>query len=82
LADATTLAEQVRTAVGGGVHLIERFEIKLTVSIGMAEALTDDDEASLMKRADSALYAAKEGGRNRSYRHGSPEPATQVEAQA
>jgi GGDEF domain-containing protein len=45
LADATTLAEQVRTAVGGGVHLIERFEIKLTVSIGMAEALTDDDEA-------------------------------------
>jgi len=78
LADATTLAEQIRTALAGGVHLIERFEIKLTVSIGMAEALSDDDEASLMKRADSALYAAKEGGRNRSYRHGFPEPATQV----
>jgi diguanylate cyclase (GGDEF)-like protein len=75
LPEAIAAAERVRTAVGEHQHMIERFEMSLTVSVGVAEALTDDDEASLMKRADSALYAAKEGGRNRSYRHGSPEPA-------
>lgn len=75
ISEATPTAERLRTAICGHVHLIERFEIALTISIGLAEALSDDDEASLMKRADSALYAAKEGGRNRSYRHGSPEPA-------
>lgn len=82
IADATPIAERLRTAVCGHVHLIERFEIALTISIGLAEALSDDDEASLMKRADSALYAAKEGGRNRSYRHGSPEPAMPGERRA
>ena len=74
--EATPTAERLRTAIGAQTHLIELVEIPITVSIGLAEALSDDDEESLMKRADSALYAAKEGGRNRSYRHGSPEPAT------
>jgi diguanylate cyclase (GGDEF)-like protein len=76
LPEGTLIAERVRTAVSSHDHKIEKVETALTVSVGVAEALTDDDEDSLMKRADSALYAAKEGGRNRSYRHGSPEPAT------
>ena len=42
-------------------------EHTLTISIGLAEALLDDDPASLLKRSDSALYAAKEAGRNRRY---------------
>lgn len=37
---------------------------KLTVSIGLTEARKDESPESLCKRADQALYQAKEGGRN------------------
>lgn len=38
--------------------------IPITVSIGVA-LLTDEDDAAAYKKADAALYQAKEGGRNR-----------------
>lgn len=37
----------------------------LTVSIGVAQARAEDEELSLVARADRALYAAKAGGRDR-----------------
>ena len=37
----------------------------VSVSIGAAEAQVDDSAASLLQRADEALYQAKESGRNR-----------------
>jgi diguanylate cyclase (GGDEF)-like protein len=37
----------------------------ITVSIGVASRTADDDVATLLQRADAALYAAKEAGRNR-----------------
>lgn len=37
----------------------------VTVSVGIAEAHHGDDSASLIARADAALYAAKHGGRDR-----------------
>jgi diguanylate cyclase (GGDEF)-like protein len=37
----------------------------ITVSIGVASRTADDDVAMLLQRADAALYAAKEAGRNR-----------------
>lgn len=64
---AGIVAERVRGAVaerpfplpGGG-------EIAVTVSLGVASlAPPGDAVAALMKRADSALYEAKNGGRNR-----------------
>lgn len=39
--------------------------VSITVSIGMATLGAADDAASLLARADSALYAAKKQGRNR-----------------
>jgi two-component system cell cycle response regulator len=41
-------------------------EIKVTVSIGVATTLDHGDSPTdLLRRADEALYAAKNGGRNR-----------------
>ncbi|MDX2019348.1 MAG: GGDEF domain-containing protein [Deltaproteobacteria bacterium] len=40
-------------------------ELHLTVSAGVAEWKPDDDEISLLKRADRALYEAKHLGKNR-----------------
>ena len=44
-------------------------ELHLTISCGVAEVLGNEDGALLVTRADKALYAAKEGGRNCVYRH-------------
>ncbi|WP_375750275.1 diguanylate cyclase [Vibrio sp. HN007] len=37
---------------------------KCTVSFGIAEAIEGDDEHEIFVRADNALYASKEGGKN------------------
>jgi predicted signal transduction protein with EAL and GGDEF domain len=36
----------------------------LTLSIGLTEAVADDDAVTLIARADKALYQAKADGRN------------------
>lgn len=69
-------AERIRVAIGEIRVPHEETLVSVTSSIGVAEADPDDDVTSLFKRADSALYAAKEAGRNRCYRQGGPEPAT------
>jgi diguanylate cyclase (GGDEF)-like protein len=75
LDQASATAEQIRAAINESDLKHDGQAHSLTVCLGVAEAQVDDDANSLIKRADSALYAAKEAGRNRSYRHGSPEPA-------
>ena len=41
------------------------FEIKVTVSIGIADSLQKGDDAkSITKRADNAMYVSKQNGRN------------------
>ncbi len=39
-------------------------ERRLTVSVGIATSVPEDSISSMLRRADSALYAAKDGGRN------------------
>ena len=38
---------------------------KITISCGVTQYKKDDSEDTLIKRADDALYKAKEKGRNR-----------------
>jgi diguanylate cyclase (GGDEF)-like protein len=43
--------------------------LTITVSYGVAQVIPGDDAASVLRRADDALYRAKHGGRNRGYMH-------------
>lgn len=55
---AESLAQEIRKR-------FSESEKRVTLSIGIAEATDADDSESLMKKADAALYQAKNGGRNR-----------------
>lgn len=65
--DAVTVAEQVRQAVMGK-ELIKKSSGEslgnVTLSIGAATLLPDEDGEKLIARADEHLYAAKRNGRN------------------
>jgi diguanylate cyclase (GGDEF)-like protein/PAS domain S-box-containing protein len=72
LTGAMTVAERMRAAVeaarvpgGEPNEQGERTDIRVTVSLGVAELRGDEPFDSLLKRADRALYAAKDLGRNR-----------------
>ena len=75
IADASLAEERLQAAVCKVSVPHEETLVTTTVSIGLAEAESDDDVTSLLKRADTALYAAKDAGRNCCYRQGGPEPA-------
>lgn len=69
LATSLQVAERIRVAIEQARSNFEGAELQVTISIGVAQIGDTDDEASLIKRADMALYAAKKGGRNRVYFH-------------
>ncbi len=60
---ATAFAERVRLALAETT--IPRIDARITASFGVAPLQTKDTPHSLIKRADEALYAAKDAGRNR-----------------
>jgi len=63
--DALVTAERLREKVQGLPPRWQERALPLTVSIGVSEWRADEDDvASLLARADAALYQAKEAGRN------------------
>lgn len=58
-------AEKLRQSVDGLATTVDGEEIRVTISLGVAQYRTGDTDDTLLKRADQALYRAKAGGRNR-----------------
>jgi two-component system cell cycle response regulator len=63
---AAAVAERLRGAVAREPFTInsDGRKLSVTISIGVASAATGDDRDRLLSRADDALYAAKNRGRN------------------
>lgn len=62
LKETLVLAERIREAIA---DLRYDSAAPVTVSLGIAQYAPDESGEELVKRADSALYQAKEGGRNK-----------------
>ncbi|GFZ92983.1 hypothetical protein GCM10011497_23730 [Elstera cyanobacteriorum] len=65
-AEATNLAHQIRRATEALILPLENGRVSLTVSIGLTGLQHQDQQFdTLIARADTALYRAKQTGRNR-----------------
>lgn len=83
-AAAVAIAERVRLAVAGADWQRLAPGLQVTVSIGVAAGKPGETVEQLVERADRAVYAAKQAGRNRTvllrddgvFEAATPEPAT------
>jgi len=62
---AKVVAEKLRKTVEESGFHFKGKPVSITISGGIAEFKKNDTTGSVFERADKALYAAKEGGRNR-----------------
>lgn len=62
---ARKVAERLRSGVEHELVQCDEQNISLTISLGLTQAAARDDVRGLIRRADDALYQAKEEGRNR-----------------
>jgi diguanylate cyclase (GGDEF)-like protein len=65
LDDAWKRAERLRHAISRA-KVVNSNEFTITASFGVSEVEPNDDAASVVERADKALYMSKRGGRNKS----------------
>jgi diguanylate cyclase (GGDEF)-like protein len=76
LQDGVQLAERIRAVIANSpIHYGEEV-IQATISIGAAEGDGSESIDELLRKADDALYAAKDAGRNRVQSVGSRPPRT------
>ena len=69
LAQAINSATRLQQAIAAEGGLIDGAKLPVSVSVGVAEANDQDDVSTLLGRADKALYAAKQAGRNQVFQH-------------
>lgn len=62
--NAFEVTEKLRQLIAASKFLNRGQRIPVTMSCGLAAFLTDDTPETLYRRADAALYAAKQSGRN------------------
>ena len=68
--DAKIVAERIRLAIGDTSFVVDGQALQIAVSVGLTQSYSiDEDAQSIVKRADEALYASKQAGRNRGYFH-------------
>lgn len=65
LESGVEVADKIREAIEFSKFNLDGNWLKVTVSAGVAQANRQDTDETLLKRADKALYQAKETGRNR-----------------
>lgn len=65
---------ELRKAIASQRFAAENLHLDVTVSIGLSEPRNESVPAPLVRRADEALYAAKNIGRNRVYYHDGRSP--------
>ncbi|MDR1080898.1 MAG: diguanylate cyclase [Deltaproteobacteria bacterium] len=68
LADSMMVSEKIRRAVENVEFILVKGgteSLRVTISMGVAEARPGDTPGSILARADRALYASKRAGRNR-----------------
>ena len=65
LDEATLVAERIRAAIASSPVKSERAMIAMTASFGVTVIRPEDSTVTLFQRADDALRAAKQAGRNR-----------------
>ncbi len=58
-------AERVRAIIEATPIIVDRFAIRVTVSVGATSATSGTSQKELLGIADAALYQAKKAGRNR-----------------
>jgi diguanylate cyclase len=69
IAGARIGAERIRAAIGAASFQFEGRQLHVTASAGLAQFRPNEDATALIKRADVALYASKEAGRDRGHWH-------------
>jgi diguanylate cyclase len=69
LDDAMIAVRKALVAISEATLVHNGQALKITASGGLATVQPYEDGESLIRRADEALYAAKEAGRNRGYAH-------------
>ncbi len=74
MAQASLVAERSRQAIAQQPFRLGEEDFSVTVSLGLASIRPDEAPSTLIERADSALYASKQAGRNRTHAHDGQTP--------